>query len=81
MIYWTNEGLVSVSVETNTGFVPGIPKVLFPTKDYVYVRLRNYDIAPDGQHFVMVKRLDSHDPETVVVLNWFGELERQLPSR
>ena len=32
-----------------------------------------HDIAPDGEHFLMVKRLDA---EVVVVVNWLEEVRR-----
>jgi hypothetical protein len=39
---------------------------------------RNYDVHPDGEHFVFVKRPDE-EPELRVVLNWVEELKRKLP--
>ena len=42
----------------------------------------NYDVAPDGQRFLMVKRegvsAESTRPLTVV-LNWFEELTARVP--
>lgn len=39
---------------------------------------RNYDVMPDGQHFVMV-RADEEAVEIRVVLNWTEELKRLVP--
>ena len=41
-----------------------------------------YDVAPDGQRFVMIKV--SEEQEAVgqinIVLNWFEELKRLVPT-
>ena len=42
----------------------------------------NYDVAPDGQRFVMIQEggQDSGAPQQInVVLNWFEELKRRVP--
>ena len=44
--------------------------------------LRNYDVTPDGEHFVMIR----HEPEAIpnrinIVLNWFEELKRLVPVK
>jgi hypothetical protein len=45
----------------------------------------NWDIAPDGQRFLMVKREGAADsdvppPQIVVVQHWFEELKRLVPT-
>ena len=52
---------------------------------YKYSRFRdmsNYDVTPDGQRFVMVKEGDqeSEPPQINVILNWFEELRRLVPT-
>ncbi len=45
------------------------------------VNLLHYDVTPDGQRFVMVESAVESDPtEVVVVLNWFEELKRLVPT-
>jgi hypothetical protein len=43
----------------------------------------SFDVLPDGQHFVMIEV--KRDPKRIshfdVVLNWFEELKRLVPSR
>jgi len=39
----------------------------------------NYDVSPDG-HFVVLAPDPTHPQEIVVVLNWFSELKRLVPS-
>ncbi len=41
----------------------------------------NYDIAADGQRFLMIKADDSARlPQLVLVQNWFEELKAQVPT-
>lgn len=39
---------------------------------------RNYDVMPDGRHFVMIAPNDDRAPETIVVLNWLGEFRAKV---
>jgi hypothetical protein len=39
-----------------------------------------YDISPDGEHVVALRREDSGPPTVTFVLNWFAELERLVPT-
>ncbi len=42
---------------------------------------RTYDVSPDGKRFLMIQP-DVGPPNTImVVLNWFNELPRPLPSQ
>jgi hypothetical protein len=40
----------------------------------------NYDVAPDGQRFIMIQG-PSAPSGIVAVLNWFGELDKRLSGR
>ena len=40
----------------------------------------NYDVAHDGQRFVMIQALSAAS-SVVVVLNWFGELDKKLAGK
>jgi serine/threonine protein kinase len=44
---------------------------------------RNYDIAPDGQSFVMITSNEIFSPpsQVHVILNWFEELEQLVPTQ
>jgi serine/threonine-protein kinase len=76
--------LVSVPVETASGFRAGDPTELFSALPYSYDASRNYAVSPDGQRFLMVKPLPpqgSNAPNQVVLVqNWFDELERLVPA-
>ncbi len=56
---------------------PGTPSVLFEGS-YLSGGSRNYDVAADGQRFLMIKEETSSEEsapnEIHVVLNWFEEL-------
>ncbi|TDI46122.1 MAG: hypothetical protein E2P02_05790 [Acidobacteria bacterium] len=44
---------------------------------------RAYDVAPDGEHFLMIKlnaAVQDSTPELILVQNWFEELERLAPT-
>jgi hypothetical protein len=41
-----------------------------------------YDVAPDGRHFVMIQANEPKTPPTElnVLLNWFTDLKRQVAA-
>jgi Tol biopolymer transport system component len=73
-----------VPVRTNPGFRAGAVQVLlegqyaFGSWDWY----PNFDIAPDGKSFVMIKADEEWEKATEVrvVLNWFEELNRLVPT-
>jgi serine/threonine protein kinase/Tol biopolymer transport system component len=73
------EGLkwLSVAVQTQPEFRAEAPKVMFEGP-YLNVPGVSYDVAPDGQHFIMIEENQKQAPTTQlnVVLNWFEELKR-----
>jgi serine/threonine-protein kinase len=92
LFYIDSRGLLNaVSVKVEGGkFAPGVPTVLLKTPyHYGYSRLgldlRGYDIAPDGQRFLMIKDMDPGQAPTlagmVIVLNWIEELKARLPEQ
>ena len=72
-----------VPLQLTPEFSAGKPKLLFEDRfAYINYRWRNFDITPDGQRFVMVEDAEeeSTPTEIVVVLNWFEELKRLVPT-
>jgi Tol biopolymer transport system component len=74
--------MMVVDIVTQPELHAGIPKVLL---DGPYqlgeVVGRDYDVTADGQRFVMIKRPDESAPQQVnVILNWFEELKRLVPT-
>ena len=39
----------------------------------------NYDVAADGEVFLMLRQLEGSAVSIVVVLNWFEELKELVP--
>ncbi|MDH5195993.1 MAG: hypothetical protein OEY20_01935, partial [Gemmatimonadota bacterium] len=77
LFYRNGDGdLVSAAVATTPSFSVRRQQVLFSAVRYsANVFAPNYDVSRDDQRFLMILR-DEPDVaiETVVVLNWFGEL-------
>lgn len=86
LFYHSDESVVVVPVETGQTFRPGAPRRLFSIEPYTNMGgFYNWDIAPDGQRFLMVKReavanSDAPPPQIVVVQHWFEELKRLVPT-
>ena len=60
----------------------GQPRVIFEQR-YAFgggQTIANYDISTDGQRFVMVKD-DSSSGRLSIVINWFEELKRLVPTK
>ena len=57
------------------------PRLLFGGP-YVNVPGFSYDVAPDGQRFIMIRGAEEGKvTQLKVVLNWFEELKRGVPGR
>ena len=84
LFYRSGNRMMVVSVETEPAFRPGRPEVLFEGR-YVNSRIivwnPYYDISPDGKQFLMIKAIEgSQSGQINVVLNWFEELKRLVPT-
>ena len=87
LFYMTEAGVMGVTVETDAGFEPGTPGLVVEGFYFREARGRTYDIAPDGQRFLMIKEgatVDADDPfagltQIVVVQNWHQELLERVP--
>ena len=81
LFYRSGSKMMVAAVQTEPSFSAVKPRVLFegsyvesqftPWKQY-------YDISPDGQQFVMIK--EAGQTQIHVVLNWFEELKRLVPT-
>ena len=85
LFYRGPRGMMVVPLlETDPTLRVGDPSVLFETQYYLYLSQRTYDIAPDGQRFLMVKEAEAGDEGAVptqihVVQNWTQELLERVP--
>ncbi len=83
MFYRSYDGkMMVVGIELTPEFEPGTPKVLFEDRfDRGNVAVRDYDVTPDGQRFLMIEAGEQHvASEIIVVTNWFEELKRLVPT-
>ena len=78
--------MMAVTVQTDATFALGNPEVLFEENYHFGGLGRNYDIAPDGRRFLMIKAGGGSDgtgaaPSIIVVENWLDELARPARAR
>ena len=80
LFYRTGDQMMVVSVQADTLFRAEKPRLLFEGsyRDNFTGVTSNYDITADGQQFVMVK--EEGTSQINVVLNWFEELKRLVPT-
>ena len=83
LFYRTGNEVWAVNVDTDTGFRPGVPRLLFEApyiSDFIDQGNPNYDVSLDGEQFLMVRGNADAALQLVVVQNWFEELKRLVPS-
>ena len=82
LFYRDGVRMMAVDIDTTEeALVVGTPHVLFEGRYNPGIAGRGYDVAPDGR-FLMVRPIKPEPPHTQinVVLNWFDELQRLVPS-
>jgi Tol biopolymer transport system component len=84
LFYRSGRKMIAVDIATQPSFAVGKARMLFEG-EYVPTpaTLSNYDVTPDGQRFLMLKPSESAEaaPTQInVVLNWFEELKRKVPT-
>ena len=78
-LFYRDDNRVMVDIETDPSFAAGTPRELFKGNYRGDLHGHSaWDAAPDGQHFVMIESPES--VEINVVLNWFEELTRLVPT-
>jgi len=84
LFYRNGDKMMTVDIATQPGFAADKPRVLFEGRyEPTVFTAPNYDVSPDGQRFLMLKRSESGQaaPTQInVVLNWFEELKRRVPA-
>ena len=82
LFYRVGNKMMVVDVSTSPDLTLSQPRVLFEQR-YAFgsaQTIPNYDVSPDGQRFIMVKD-DSASGRLNIVLNWFEELKRLVPTK
>jgi serine/threonine-protein kinase len=75
--------MMVVGVNATKGFQLDNPTKLFSGPYLMTLSARTYDVARDGQRFLMVKIASpqaTEAPSIIVVENWFEELKRRVPA-
>jgi eukaryotic-like serine/threonine-protein kinase len=85
LFYRSGNKMMAVETTTQPSFSAGKPRMLFEGQ-YVTTGFPNmsaaYDVSADGQRFLMVKETEqATSPQINVVLNWFEELKRRVPTK
>ncbi len=80
LFYRNGEAMMVVGIKTEPTFTAGSPVVLFTGRFTIGGGIVNYDISPDGQRFLMIKEAEGSTGQINVVLNWFEELKRLVPT-
>ena len=88
--YWSPDGrflyfnssqakMMATPIQTKPVFSIGQTRALFDVSQIVLPNqpTLNYDISPDGKHFIMIRNIgyDSSTTKFNVILNWLAELE------
>jgi Tol biopolymer transport system component len=84
LFYRGGDKMMAVDIATQPGFTAGKPRMLFEGHyEMAPFPIPNYDVSPDGQRFLMLKSIEATQaaPTQInVVLNWFEELKRRVPT-
>ena len=83
LFYRNADKVMAVDVQTRPTFSASKPRLLFEGR-YLLARglFPYWDVAPDGQRFLMIKSEDdAGQPQLQVVVNWFEELKRRVPAK
>ena len=85
LLYRSGNKMMAVQVETQPSFSASKPTMLFE-REYAASQFPAtgiaYDVSSDGQRFLMVKEIEQSSAagQINVVLNWFEELKRRVPT-
>jgi len=81
LFYSDGTEMMVVAITHDPNFSVGKPQPLFDVTTYSVIGNfgPGFDVTPDGQSFVMVKKSERPEVELVVVQNWFEELEQFMP--
>ena len=85
LFYVSGDKMMVVEIQTKAGLTAGSPRLLFDqpyAHSTLLARAATYDVAPDGQHFLMLKEDDTQSSQLQlhVVLNWTEELKSHVPT-
>ena len=77
LFFVNGSSMRAVAVDAGSRFGAGTPKRLFERPH----QIRSYDVAPDGPFLMLQPAPDGHTSALHVVVNWFEELNRLVPTK
>ena len=80
LFYRNGHRMMVVDVRLSPAFEAGRPRLLFEEAYATDASHQAYDIAPDGQRFLMIQDNDAERTQLNVVINWFEELKTNVAS-
>ena len=84
LFYRSGDKMMAVDVTTQPSFAAGKPRMLFEGRyERAPLTNPNYAVSADGQRFLMLKpdeQAEEAPTQINVVLNWFEELKRLVPT-
>jgi Tol biopolymer transport system component len=82
LFYENDAAIMVVAVQTQGAkFAAGKPQLLFDGP-FDTTQNPNFDVSPDGQHFVMVEADPDATPNRLqIVVNWPEELKKLVPGK
>ena len=80
LFYRNGNQWMSVAITTEPGFEADRPTLLFQGV-YLNVPGPSYDVAPDGERFLLLQAPGQDPPSKLhMIVNWFEELKRLVPA-
>ncbi|HUQ18373.1 MAG TPA: hypothetical protein VM099_02065, partial [Gemmatimonadaceae bacterium] len=79
LFYRDDQDLIAVSVSTSGPFTIISRAKLFQDTFLRAPFHANYDVAPDGSHFLFLKATE--EPQLIVVTNWLDEVRARLKAK
>ncbi|MCZ6480142.1 MAG: protein kinase [candidate division NC10 bacterium] len=79
LFYRVQDKMMAVSIQTEPTFKAGTPRLLFEGAYGGLERRGGYDVDSEGR-FLMMKEEEQTADQINVVLNWFEELKRLVPT-
>jgi serine/threonine-protein kinase len=81
IFYRNGDKMMAAAIETEPEFRAGKPTLLFEGKFHrPEFAFPQYDVALDGQRFVMIQDVESAPTQIHIFQNWFSELKKRVPA-
>ena len=82
LFYRDGNKMMAVAFTTKPTISASSPRMLFEERyETSAPGYTSYDVHPDGQRFIMIKAAGQSSTQQInVVMNWFEELNRIVPS-